>query len=299
MFDIFFNLNGILIIVGIVAAAVVFMGFESSTDRVVMIRDLGIPIGLTCSLIGMIQQVNRILLENSGDAIYSSTAVMLITTFYGGVISAVGYFFAGSGRPEPSPVKNHRRLVIGKWLFFANAGGFYWYAITSSGPHECDPDFFGRTLCGGYSWFSEPVAFVILACGVFLSIIKTKPGYYAANLCKSFLLSAMVSVTCGIIILFSGETLQGLSVAGVGLFWGLMGYIAVYIAAYSTAQREPINANLVNWHWMEVTAFYIFVFLAPDTILDNFQEAGIADRFESLEQKVEDLERELNILRPR
>ena len=299
MFDIFFNLNGIWIIVGIVAAAVVFMGFESSTDRVVMIRDLGIPIGLTCSLIGMIQQVNRILLENSGDAIYSSTAVMLITTFYGGVISAVGYFFAGSGRPEPSPVKNHRRLVIGKWLFFANAGGFYWYAITSSGPYECDPDFFGRTLCGGYSWFSEPVAFVILACGVFLSIIKTKPGYYAANLCKSFLLSAMVSVTCGIIILFSGETLQGLSVAGVGLFWGLMGYIAVYIATYSTAQREPINANLGNWHWMEVAAFYIFMFLAPDTILDNFQEADVVDRFEVLEQKVEDLERELDILRPR
>ena len=68
---------------------------------------LGIPIGLTCSLVGMIQQVNGILLENSGDGIYSSSAVMLLTTLYGGVVSAVGYFFAGSGRPEPSPVKNH------------------------------------------------------------------------------------------------------------------------------------------------------------------------------------------------
>ena len=293
MFDIFFNLNGILIIVCIVAAAVVFLGFESSTDRVVMIRDLGIPVGLTCSLIGMIQQVNGILLENSGDGIYSSSAVMLLTTLYGGVVSAVGYFFAGSGRPEPSRVKNHRRLVIGKWLFFANAGGFYWYAITSKGPYECDPDFFGRTLCGGYSWFSEPVAFGILACGVFLSIIKSKPGYYAANLCKSFLLSAMVSVTCGIIILFSGETLQGLSVAGVGLFWGLMGYIAVYIATYSTAQREPINANLVNWHWMEVTAFYIFMFLAPDTILDNFQEADVQQQILQLENQIISLQKQL------
>ena len=299
MTDIFFNIHGLFIIFGSVAAAVVFLGFESSTDRVVMIRDLGIPIGLTCSLIGMIQQVNGIFLENSGDGIYSFTAVMLLTTLYGGVVSAVGYFFAGSGRPEPSPVKNHRRLVIGKWLCFANIGGFYWYAITNWGPSECAPDFFGRTWCGGYSWFSEPMAFFILACGAVLSIIKSKPGYYAANLSKSFLLSAMVSVTCGIIILFSGETLQGLSVAGVGLFWGLMGYIAVYIAAYSTAQREPINANLGNWHWMEVTAFYIFMFLAPDTILDNFQEADVVDRFEVLEQKVEDLERELDILRPR
>jgi len=298
MIDIFYSLNSVLIVVFGVAAAVVWMGFESSTDRVVMIRDLGIPIGLAASLIGMTQGVHGVFLGSS-TPIYSFTAVMLLTTLYGGAVSAVGYFLAGSGRPEPSPVKNHRRLVIGKWLCFANVGGFYWYAITDKGPYECDPDFFGRTFCGGYSWFSEPIAFVILFCGAFLSIITSKPGYYAANLCKSFLLSAMVSVTCGIVILFSGETLQGLSVAGAGLFWGLMGYIAVYIAAYSTAQLEPINANLVNWHWMEVTAFYIFMFLAPDTILDNFQESGIADRFESLEQKVEDLERELDILRPR
>jgi hypothetical protein len=294
MTDIFFNIHGLFIIFGIVAAPVVFLGFESSTDRVVMIRDLGIPIGLTCSLVGMIQQVNGILLENSGDGIYSSSAVMLLTTLYGGVVSAVGYFFAGSGRPEPSPVKNHRRLVIGKWLCFANLAGFYWFLITSAGPYECAPDFFGRTWCGGYSWFSEPVAFVILACGAFLSIIKSKPGYYAANLCKSFLLSAMVSVTCGIIILFSGETLQGLSVAGVGLFWGLMGYIAVYIAAYSTAQREPINANLGNWHWMEVTAFYIFMFLAPDTILDNFQEADVQQQILQLENQIISLQEQLD-----
>ena len=294
MVDIFYNLNGVLIVVFSVAAAVVCMGSESSTDRVVMIRDLGIPIGLTASLIGMIQQVNGIFLENSGDAIYSSTAVMLLTTLYGGVVSAVGYFFAGSGRPEPSPVKNHRRLVMGKWLCFANIGAFYWYAITNWGPHECDPDFFGRTWCGGYSWFSEPMAFFILACGALLSIIKSKPGYYAANLCKSFLLSAMVSVTCGIIILFSGETLQGLSVAGVGLFWGLMGYIAVYIATYSTAQREPINANLVNWHWMEVTAFYIFMFLAPDTILDNFQEADVQQQILQLENQIISLQEQLD-----
>ena len=50
---------------------------------------------------------------------------------------------------------------------------------------------------------------------------------------------------------------------------------------------------------MEVTAFYIFMFFAPDTILDNFQEEDVADRFESLEQKMEDLERELDVLRLR
>ena len=71
------------------------MSFESSTDRLVMIRDLGIPIGLGASLIGMIQGVNSTLLESSGDRIYSFTAVMLLTALYGGAVSAVGFFLRG------------------------------------------------------------------------------------------------------------------------------------------------------------------------------------------------------------
>ena len=74
------------------------MDFESSTDRAVNIRDLGIPMGLVGSLVGMIQAVNSIVLESSGDRIYLSTAVMLLITLCGGAVSAVGYFFEGSGR---------------------------------------------------------------------------------------------------------------------------------------------------------------------------------------------------------
>ena len=73
-----------------------------------------------------------------------------------------------------------------------------------------------------------------------------------------------------------------------------MGYIAVYIATYSTAKREPINANLVNWHWMEVTAFYIFMFLAPDTILDNFQEANVQEQILQLENQIISLQEQLD-----
>ena len=177
---------------------------------------------------------------------------------------------------------------------------FFGYAMEARGPSECVPYLFGvGRSCGGFAWFYEPMVFAIFAGGVLISLIKSKPGYYAANLSKSFLLSAMICVTCGIILLFSGETLQGLSVAGVGLVWGLISFIFVYVSIYSTPQAEPINANLFNWHWMEVTAFYIFMFFAPDTILDNFQEEDVADRFESLEQKMEDLERELDVLRLR
>lgn len=227
----------------------------------ILIRDLGIPLGLTGSLIGAIQAMNGILLNGSGEGVYSATAVMLLTTLYGGAASAVGYFFSGAGRPQLRSIKHPRRLVIGKWLVLVNLLLFFGYAMEARGPSECVPYLFGvGRSCGGFAWFYEPMVFAIFAGGVLISLIKSKPGYYAANLSKSFLLSAMICVTCGIILLFSGETLQGLSVAGVGLVWGLMSFIFVYVSIYSTPQAEPINANLFNWHWMEVTAFYIFMF---------------------------------------
>ena len=63
----------------------------------ILIRDLGIPLGLTGSLIGAIQAMNGILLNGSGEGVYSATAVMLLTTLYGGAASAVGYFFLERG----------------------------------------------------------------------------------------------------------------------------------------------------------------------------------------------------------
>lgn len=300
MFDIFFKLNPFFFVFSGLAVAVFFLGFQEGAGRMILIRDLGIPLGLTGSLIGAIQAMNGILLNGSGEGVYSATAVMLLTTLYGGAASAVGYFFSGAGRPQLRSIKHPRRLVIGKWLVLVNLLLFFGYAMEARGPSECVPYLFGvGRSCGGFAWFYEPMVFAIFAGGVLISLIKSKPGYYAANLSKSFLLSAMICVTCGIILLFSGETLQGLSVAGVGLVWGLMSFIFVYVSVFSTPQAEPINANLFNWHWMEVTAFYIFMFFAPDTILDNFQEEDVADRFESLEQKMEDLERELDVLRLR
>ena len=107
----------------------------------------------------------------------------------------------------------------------------------------------------------------------------------------------MVSVVAGLIVFFAGDQVAGLSLAINGLIYGLMSYVTLYLICFQRGPGEPINAPLTNWHWMEVTGFYIFMFLAPDTILDNFQEADVADRFELLEQKVEDLERELDLLR--
>ena len=78
----------------------------------------------------------------------------------------------------------------------------------------------------------------------------------------------MVSLVLGLVVLygsFSGEGLnegmyEGLSIAMNGLYYGLLSYICLYILSYKFGTTEKIDAPLMNWHWMEVTGFLIFMF---------------------------------------
>jgi hypothetical protein len=97
----------------------------------------------------------------------------------------------------------------------------------------------------------------------------------------------MTSVMVGILILFKGEVESGLMVSGVGLIYGISGYVWIYIFTYSTDYRPHISATRTNWHWIELTGFLIFMFLAPDTLLDNFQEAAVQEQIKQLELRLD------------
>jgi FtsH-binding integral membrane protein len=299
MVDIFSNLNSFLLAFFSVCFAVVYLGFESHRDRAFLMRDLGIPTGLIGSLIGMVQAITVLvdpgatsttklwgasISERPSEVIYSATAVMLLTTLYGSVISAIGYFYCSSGRPEPSKIINRRRLLMGKWATSIALIGIWLYAMFSS--------------VRGVSFY-EPFTLFIFLGSAGVALLKSKPGYYLANISQAFITSAMISVTCGVIILFGGQTMLGLSIAGVGLTWGLMGHVITYVVSYSSEKGLLTRAPLTNWHWIEVTGFYIFMFLAPDTVLDNFQDAAIETRFNALEGQVMELQEALEHERSR
>ncbi|MDA9987405.1 hypothetical protein N9E47_00245 [Luminiphilus sp.] len=255
-------------------------------------RDLGIPTGLAGSLIGMVQAITILvdseiasssvwgisMSEGPGKAVYSATRLMLLTTLYGCVISAIGYFYCSSGRPEPSKIINRRRLLMGKWVTSIALIAMWLYAM------------FNRGVTG---WFYEPFTLFIFLGSAGVALLKSKPGYYLANISQAFIISAMISVTCGVIILFGGKTMLGLSIAGVGLTWGLMGHVITYVVSYSSEKGLLTRAPLTNWHWIEITGFYMFMFLAPDTVLDNLQDAAIEARFNALEGQVTELQQAL------
>jgi hypothetical protein len=87
--------------------------------------------------------------------------------------------------------------------------------------------------------------------------------------------------------LFRGETEFGLMVSVTGLIYGLVGYVGIYVATYSTDYKPHISATRTNWHWIELTGFLIFMFLAPDTLLDNYQEAAVQDQIKQLELRLD------------
>ena len=251
--------------------AVALLSQGSWRFRFTLTRDLSIPVGIVGSLIGM-QQI--IVSLDDGDVVGPATAVMLITIFYGGILSAVGYFLLETGRVASD---HHGYVPVSFWRFAVVVTSFFLsflFAIFSEVQFEM--------------FFNKAAA---LICGLVfvMALLVSSPGRRSTNLSRAFLFSSMVAVIAGLIIRFAGDR-DGLFVAANGLLYGLVGYVIVYIWYAGRPEGEPINAPLTNWHWMEVTGFFIFMFLAPDTILDNFQE-------EAVQQQIQELQSEIAILR--
>ena len=267
--DIFWNWQSAAIVCCSLGAALVLLGFESAADRAVLMRDMGIPIGVLASLVGTQQMVyssDAGLLE--ADGIYISTAVMFLTMLYGGAFSALGFFLSGSGRGAAKKIKNRRRLSLGKVITLLNFYAVFLYAA----------------LAGlGAFVFIQPISLTIFFVLAVIALLTAKQGHYMSNLSQGCLIGSMTAVMAGILILFSGHTAKGLLIAGAGLIYGLVGYITIYLSTYSNDESPQIAATRTNWHWIEVAGFYIFMFLAPDTLLDNFQEAAVQEQIKQLE----------------
>jgi hypothetical protein len=129
----------------------------------------------------------------------------------------------------------------------------------------------------GFAAFINPVALAVFGTTIIAAVLLSDSDHRIEVLCQASLLSAMISLVFGLIVLygsFSGDGInegmyEGLSIAMNGLNYGLFSYICVYIVSYKFGTTGKINAPLMNWHWMEVTAFLIFMFFAPETLRES------------------------------
>ena len=271
--DFLWNFKSAFFVGSVVLGLVLFLGFESAMDRAVVMRDIGIPAGLVGSLLG----THRMIDSASGgtlfaEDIYVATSIAFLTTLYGGIISALGFFLSGSGRPEAKVIQNRRRLWRGKLI-----------CLLALGPWVGNAIYHG----GGLEAFFQPIPACIFLTVVVIAILTGRKGHYLSNLSQGCLIGSLTSVLIGILILFRGETEFGLMVSVTGLIYGLVGYVGIYVATYSTDYKPHISATRTNWHWIELTGFLIFMFLAPDTLLDNYQEAAVQEQIKQLELRLD------------
>jgi len=236
----------------------VSLWFSCQAKWNVLFRDLGVPLGLFFSVLGATGMA-RI---TEANAIGPATAIMLLTITYGGLVSALGYFSTFKG-PKPSNQNNQETAS--------------WKAITFILVPFIVLALWANNGAAGNAAYVNPVALTVLMTTMLAAVFLSDSDYRTEVLCQASLLSAMVSLVLGLVVLygsFSGEGLnegmyEGLSIAMNGLYYGLLSYICLYILSYKFGTTEKIDAPLMNWHWMEVTGFLIFMFFAPETVRES------------------------------
>ena len=271
---IFINTTDLVNVTWPIFWCVMLLSSGSPRERCIVLRDLGVPIGLILSLIGMVTFVENIMTEVddvAAEVVYPVSGLMLTPVFYGGLISIIGYFIS---RP-PDVVDS--RVPASKYGLWRLAFVLVNFALAV---------LYGIFAFVGAERFYQPDAFAVCLLMMCFALIAGPRGRKLAYLSRALLASGLLSVLSGIIFMFMGDLVTGVSIAGVGLIVGLVGYVFVYIIALAWHITAEINAPLTNWHWIEVTAFYFFLFLAPDTMLDNLQERAVQQQIQELQSEI-------------
>ena len=238
---------------------------------------LGVPIGLLGGTIGLTGLSAFI-----GDyrAAYPASAIMLLPVLYGGIFSVFGYFAI-----DRAEKRNNRLSWTNLVLALSPFAVIVLVAMADGGGVEF------------FSLEAVSIFFAVFASQVFLgqrSSFKrvTEGALFAAILCLVLALIQWYG---------AGELdLDAVNLAINGLNYGLIIYVFAYVVSLSGENRESnrIETGRANWHWMEVTAFMVFMLFAPETLretLMNEQDAvAQVEETELLEQRLASLEQRIS-----
>ena len=242
---------------------------------------LGVPLGLLGGTIGVTGMSANLSYHQS---VYPATAIMLLTVLYGGIVSALGYFAIDRAEKQNNRL-SRTNLVLATFPFSSLV-------------------LYGMIDAAGLATFlSLEAASVFFA--VFASLVFLGKRFSFQRVIEGALFAAILCLVLALIQWYSAGELDrdAINLAINGLNYGLIIYIFAYVISRSKGDEESnrIKTGRANWHWMEVTAFMIFMLFAPETLretLMNEQDAValvedtelLEQRFASLEQRISDIE---------
>ena len=280
MIGMFVDTISFLVIIIPLLAACISLHLGAKGHWSIILRDLGVPLGLIMSFMGFYG-----MLQNNSDpySLGSATSVMLLTSLYGGVLAAFGYFWGF--RSESSTNQENRFNDVKWWVTSIPIAIFLVTTI------------WVMDLTGGLGAFFMALPLSVAVLTTLIALIYSDKKNLTKAISQSFLLSAMLNVLIGLIVYFQGNELNesylGLAIAILGIVYSLTFYICFYIWTYKNGANAEIESTLMNWHWLEVSGLIIFMFLAPETIRESMLNSRAESAEEAIQFRIEELERKL------
>ena len=278
MIGAFFDLTSFLIIIPPLTIACIAMYQGAGVHWSVILKDLGVPLGLLMCFIGFVGMV-----ANTSDPslLGPHTASMLLPLLYGGILASIGYFWRF------------------KFVEFVNVpldpNVAKWWAPSVSVMFFLAILIWVMGMAAGLKFFYSSVPLGVCAVTALVAVIISNRENIPRALSQSLLLGAMLNVLIGLINYYLGEK-QGLETALLGVTYAFIAYICLYFLTYKIGGPKKLDAPLMNWHWLEVSGFIIFMFLSPASLKEDMLniESDMSER--KMELRIQALERKLDLL---
>ena len=262
------------IILGVSFTIAISYGGGWTFKTTLLVRDLGLPVGLIFSMLGTASILDQSHNLVDLSSLYAATAIMLMTITYGGLLAIVAHFILLSGKAESSSLEaahGPTKEMTGFVVVFTTI-------LISFGIYDTALQIISVT----------PVLLHLITLITAISLSKSQTRLKA--LFDAALYGSLLCILVGLISLFKGNSQMGLMTAALGLIYGLLIHLSCFIAACHKERTSEYNFALINWHWIETTAFFIFMFLAPQTIIDAADQAEMMRVINELKGEVEILQ---------
>ena len=219
---------------------------------------LGIPLGISLSIVDL---VNVLQTATDTDAIALGVATSLWLAFFGGFVSAIGYF----GYSWGEPVKQKELRMID--CLIASA-----IILVVPAPRYIDfAPFLDVTSLGIFC--------SVFAMGIGLTKFKEMPVLSALPniyVCVALLGAALSTIGFVSASLVSDPKMAGPNMA-IGLLtmlYGVNAYVLSFVLTLTTDDfSENLNLTTKNWHLVEGFMFLFFMTLGPQTLFEMLQNS--------------------------
>ncbi|MDC1017815.1 hypothetical protein OAR36_05090 [Pseudomonadales bacterium] len=278
MDDFFFDGYSLVMIILPLTIACIAMYLGAGVHWSVILKDLGVPLGLLWCFIGFVGMAENL---SHPTEVGIATAIMLLTLLYGGILTSIGYFWGF------------------KFVEFVNVpldpNEAKWWAPTVSVTFFLAILIWIMDNAAGLKPLYSSVPLGVCAITALVAVIISNRENIPRALSQSLLLGAMLNVLIGLINYYQGEK-QGLETALLGVTYAFIAYICLYFLTYKIGDPKKLDAPLMNWHWLEVSGFIIFMFLSPASLKEDMLniESDMSER--KMELRIQELERKLDLL---